>query len=237
METGQAAGAFGINVAHIMRLCLGLLRKGPTALLDNGQNQLTRLEAANNLKNGLAMIQQKGGIIGNMESAIRLKQTAEQLIITEKEMADASKDTDAVVYSEGDILHDQIIPPSTISEASTPIRALAESAQLLGYIKFDMVEQVEIAIRRLEQSTMQAAEHQGLVEALNVVVELCESLQTRGGVLKTLREATRYKTILTHIARLVQSLVKEENDKADQDTSMVSDEGNEQQRLAKRPRE
>ena len=211
MESGQNGGAFNLSVAHIMRLCLHLLRKEPTAVLKNGENHLTRIQAAELLKQGLKMIQEKGGIIGNISSAIKLKQTVELLIQIEKQKADAfstkeESDKEEITYTEHSLLQDTIISAPTIAEATVPLRAFAENVQFLGYIKTEALETVEIALRRLEESDAKTNDKRKLQEGVLVLVDICEGVQQKGGVFKTLADASKYKNMLVNISSLIESM-------------------------------
>lgn len=210
MESGQTGGAFNLSVAHIMRLSLHLLRKESNAVLKNGENHLTRLQAAELLKQGLKMVQEKGGIIGNIASAIKLKQAVELLIQIEKQKAEASSQdemkTDEPTYTEHSLLQDTFISAPTIAKACTPLREFAENVQFLGLIKTDALETVEIALRRLEGSEMETADKKSLREALPILVDVCEGVQQKGGVIKTLADASKYKNMLINVSSLIEAL-------------------------------
>lgn len=210
MESGQNGGAFNLSVAHIMRLSLKLLRKEPNAVLKNGENHLTRPQAADLLKQGLKMVQEKGGIIGNIASAIKLKQAVELLIQIEKQRAEASSKEEMKIeeptYTEHSLLQDTLISAPTIAKACIPLREFAESVQFLGLIKTDALETVEIALRRLEASETDTADRKSLQEALPILVDVCEGVQLKGGVIKTLADASKYKNMLVNVSSLIEAL-------------------------------
>lgn len=227
MEAGQNAGAFNMSFAHVMRLCLKLLQKETQARLKNGDVELTRSMAANHLKSGLAIVQQKGGVIGNIETGIRLKQAAELLIQIESANATAMTHVEPIVYDEATLLNDQDKEADTIAEIGAALRPLAESAQLMGSIKFEMLEAVETALRRLEKSEGKEHELSGLEEALPFIDDFCEGIQVKGGLLKTLADASKYRRYLLKLATIVASLkgVKKEDDSVMQIHEEDDDEG------------
>ena len=212
MEAGQNAGAFNLSFAHVMRVCLKLLRKEPQARLKNGDVDFTRGTAANSLKSGLTLVQQKGGVIGNIETGIRLKQAAELLIQIENANATAVTNVDPIFYDEATLLGDQSPTYSTIAEVGAALRPLAEAAQLMGSIKFEMLETVDMALRRLETSQSQATEFASLQEALPFIDDFCEGIQVKGGLIKTLADASKYRHMLLSVAQLVAALNAKQDD-------------------------
>ena len=234
MEAGQNAGAFNLSFAHVMRLCLKLLQKETQAVLSNGDNKMTRTMAAQHLKSGLAIVQQKGGVIGNIETGIRLKQAAELLIQIENANSTAMTNVDPIYYDEVSLLSDLSTELNNIAEVGKAVRPLAESAQLMGSIKFEMLEAVETALQRLEKSEGKSEELSGLEEALPFIDDFFEGIQVKGGLLKTLADASKYRSYLLTLQKLVMALKSPEN--GTDDTAMQSLGSEDEGRLVKRSR-
>ena len=220
LELAQTRGTFDLDFASILHKSFLLLNKEPKSVLQNEQGQMNRVDAANNLRQGLTLTQEKGGIIGNIETGIQLKKAADLLVHMEGEDVKTSDDKPPMVYSEDDLYQMRFELSNDITKDSKPLRLLAEGGQQNGFIRLEVLEQVETALRRLENSKMLKSEQKSLQEALEFMKVLCFALQKKGGLIAELRIATDYKTLFEKLSFLIENLQDTESQASVEDSNI-----------------